>query len=178
MVGQRRATCPCLPCILRQYQDCELKVFPPPVAHKIIWSKAARTKAAVRIQQRYRSLHNGRRRRKHFAKAKAATTIQPSLVPVVQPAPRAGKKRPVAHNELPSNHKKPRKAPKKKGGRKKALARGIEVQGVQNHAVSAVGGVSPRPPEDSEIHCGLCFGLFPDQCQRRRFLSMDPMQSL
>jgi hypothetical protein len=193
-VGQRRATCPCDPCIVQRYQDCELKVFPPPVVRNIVWSKASIIKAARRIQKRFRQRrrHSASWRRMHFARSKAAIVIQrrfrkrlrkhPDIVDVAmrkkkrrsnesQPrkkksavgVARKKKRKPLNESDLsPMKDAQPRKKSKRPRGPDRQ-------QPVQtNHTVTAVGGIIPRPPEDSEEHCGLCFGTFPQRCERSR----------
>jgi hypothetical protein len=201
-VGQRRATCPCNPCIVQRYQDCELKVFPPPVVRNIVWSKASIIKAVRRIQKRFRQRrrHCARWRRMHFARSKAAIMIQRRVqkrlrkhldtVDVARKkkrkplnesdlspkedaqsrkkrgavaVARKKKRKPLNESDLsPMEDAQPRKKSKRPGGPDRQ-------QPVQtNHTVTTVGGIIPRPPEDSEKHCGLCFGTFPQRCERSR----------
>jgi hypothetical protein len=165
-VGQRLATCPCIPCIVQRYQDCELKIFPPPVVRKIVWSKASILKAVRRIQKRFR--HSGRGRRMHFARFTAATMIQRrvrkwlrrNLAPV-DVAMKQKRSRPNESDLSPGGVQ-----PRKKSKRARCTDHQPPLQ--TNSAVTAVGGIIPRPPEDSEKHCGLCFCTFPQQCERSR----------
>jgi hypothetical protein len=163
-VGQRRATCPCDPCIVQRYQDCELKIFPPPMVRNISWSKASIRKAVLRIQRRLRRC--ARWRQMKFARSKAAILIQRrvckwlrrNLAPV-DAVMRKKRKRPIESDLSPKQDVQPRK-------RSKGPERQLPVQ--TNHAVTSVGGIVPKPPEDSEKHCGLCFRAFPEECERSR----------